>query len=259
MDIKEYMAKQGEKPLDTIPADGGFCSIFRTIGCVGDSLSSGEFETLNSENLQGWHDFYEYSWGQFMARTLGSKVINFSRGGMTAECFVKTFSEKCSYYDWENLCQCYILALGVNDIGDGSHLGTLDDMGTGEDTFAAYYSRIIIDMKRINPNAKFFLMTIPKSDADEKRSTLEDKHAELIYGIAEKYKNCYVLDFRKYAPVYDAEFKRNFYLRGHLNPAGYALTAKMAMAYIDYIIRNNPEDFRQVGFIGTQYYDENYK
>ncbi len=88
MDIKEYMAKQGEKPLDTIPADGGFCSIFRTIGCVGDSLSSGEFETLNSENLQGWHDFYEYSWGQFMARTLGSKVINFSRGGMTAECFV---------------------------------------------------------------------------------------------------------------------------------------------------------------------------
>ena len=35
-----------------------------------------------------------------------------------------------------------------------------------------------------------------------------------------------------------------------MNPMGYILTAKMTMSYIDYIIRQQPEDFAQVGFIG---------
>lgn len=260
MDIKKFMAADGEKPLDNIPQDGGFCSIFRTIGCIGDSLASGEFETLNSENIPGWHDRYEYSWGQYMARTLGSKVYNFSRGGMTAKEFEQSFGKTVGYDDRENMCQCYVIALGVNDIGDGSHLGDIKDRDdSSADTFVRYYSNIIANIKRKNPHAKFFLMTIPRSDCDSKRAALEDKHAHIVKEICESFKNCYLLDLRKYAPVYDAEFKRNFFLRGHMNPAGYALTAKMVMAYIDYIIRNNPEDFHQVGFIGDQLYDENYK
>ncbi|MBE6793009.1 MAG: SGNH/GDSL hydrolase family protein, partial [Ruminococcaceae bacterium] len=35
-----------KNPLDTLVSDGGFCGIFRTIGCIGDSLSSGELESL---------------------------------------------------------------------------------------------------------------------------------------------------------------------------------------------------------------------
>ena len=37
--------EENEKPLDRIVTDGGFCAIFRKIACIGDSLSSGEFET----------------------------------------------------------------------------------------------------------------------------------------------------------------------------------------------------------------------
>ena len=47
MDIKKFMAIEGEKPLDNIVEDGGFFKIFRTVGCIGDSLSSGEFELKN--------------------------------------------------------------------------------------------------------------------------------------------------------------------------------------------------------------------
>lgn len=260
MDITKYMAQKDEKPLDNIPESGGFCSIFRTIGCIGDSLSSGEFESVSREGYIGWHDFYEYSWGQYMARTLGSKVYNFSKGGMTAKEFVCNFGDKTGYLDKDKMCQCYILALGVNDIGDGSKLGTIDDIENPDaDTFVRYYANIIVNIKRKNPQAKFFLMNLPSGCKDAKRTEFEDRHALLIGQIADKLKNCYVLDFRKYAPVYNDEFKKNFYLRGHLNPAGYALTAKMVMAYIDYIVRNNPADFRQVGFIGTEFYDENYK
>lgn len=46
---------------------------------IGDSLSSGEHESLIAGQI-GWHDDYEYSWGQFMARACGSKVYNFSCG-----------------------------------------------------------------------------------------------------------------------------------------------------------------------------------
>ena len=35
---------ENEKPLENLVTDGGFTGIFRTIGCIGDSLSSGEFE-----------------------------------------------------------------------------------------------------------------------------------------------------------------------------------------------------------------------
>ena len=34
-----------------------------------------------------------------------------------------------------------------------------------------------------------------------------------------------------------------------MNPMGYALTAKMMMSYIDYIIRHNHKDFDHLGFL----------
>lgn len=52
-----------EKPLENLVSDGGFCAIFRHIGCIGDSLASGELESLK-DGVKGYHDYYEHSWGQ---------------------------------------------------------------------------------------------------------------------------------------------------------------------------------------------------
>ena len=48
-----------ENPLDTLVTDGGFCGIMRTIACVGDSLSSGEFEHLDSNGNKTYHDMFD--------------------------------------------------------------------------------------------------------------------------------------------------------------------------------------------------------
>ena len=80
MDIKQFYKTEGEKPLDRLVDDGGFAGIFRTIACIGDSLASGEFESQDPDGTKGYHDYYEFSWGQHMARRLGSKVYNFSTG-----------------------------------------------------------------------------------------------------------------------------------------------------------------------------------
>ena len=48
MDLS-YFFNEKEKPLDTLLHDGGFCGIFRSIVCIGDSLSSGEFEYVKED------------------------------------------------------------------------------------------------------------------------------------------------------------------------------------------------------------------
>lgn len=261
MDIKKFMSNADEKPLDNLVSNSGFCADFRTIGCIGDSLSSGELESMELGE-RGYHDYFEYSWGQFIARDAGCKVYNFSRGGMTAREYISGYAAAQGFLDPALRCQAYIIALGVNDVSQilnkDLELGSIEDIhptnyALNKPTFAGWYSAIISKYKTIEPNAKFFLMTMPKSTEDEKRSALYDQHAKLLYEIAEKFSNCYLLDFRKYAPKYDEEFRRRFFVGGHLNVSGYRLTALMVESYIDYIIRNNPDDFSQCGFIGKQH------
>ena len=265
MDITKYYAIPGEKPLDNIPADGGFAGIFRTIGCIGDSLSSGEFESLDEAGNRGYHDMFEYSWGQYLGRLVGAKVYNFSRGGMTAIEYMQSFAEANGFWGEDKLCQCYIMALGVNDLfGRKMPLGSVADICVEDytknntETFAGWYAQVMQRIRTMQPKARFFLMTM-LHEGSEEHDRIVDEHASLLHDIAAMFEFTYVIDFAKYAPVYDAEFRRNFYLGGHLNAAGYLLTSRMVAAYMDYIIRNNPDDFTQVGFIGHDFHNHSAK
>lgn len=258
MNIKDYYMNPGEKPLDIIKADGGFTGIFRTVACIGDSLSSGEFESTNADGSKGYHDMYEYSWGQYIARAAGTKVYIFSAGGMTAGYYTKVWADDRGFWDPSLSAQAYIIALGVNDIiNQNQPIGTVDDIDFDDpdntnETFASVYGSIIAKYRKISPRARFFLMTMPR-ESDGKNDKREN-HAALLNDIANRLEHTYVIDLFKYAPVYDEDFHSHFYLGGHLNPAGYLLTANIVMSYIDYIIRSNPRDFADVGFIGTEHY-----
>ena len=266
MDIKMFMKREGELPLDHVVSNGGLCCIFRKIACIGDSLSSGEFQSFEN-GAHGYHDYYEYSWGQYLARDAGCTVYNFSKGGMTAKDYDR-FARDKGFFNDEYKSQAYIVALGVNDVtrvlagelefGDLSDVD-LTDYAKNRPTFVGYYAKILAKYQAIQPKAKFFLVTAPRDGSNSQREQYYDKHAEVLYGLARMFPNCYVIDLRQYAPVYDAEFKRNFFLTGHMNPAGYRLTALMVESYIDYIIRQAPEDFAQVPFIGTAYHNGNAK
>lgn len=269
MDLKKMFCEE-EKPLDNLLNDGGFCGIFQKIGCIGDSLSSGEFESMDAEGNKGYHDKFEYSWGQYIARATGTEVYNFSRGGMTSKEYVGGWADHWGFFDNDKLCRAYIIALGVNDVNNYAKeeegFGSLSDIdaenweNTNKETFVGSYARIIQRLKQNQPKAKFFLMTMPREDADsEEYAAAKVKHREILYKFADMFDYTYVLDFWKYAPLYTKDFRDKFYLGGHLNPMGYMLTAKMVMSYIDYIIRHNMEDFKQVGFIGTPYHNTSAK
>ncbi len=258
MDITKYYAKEGELPLDNILDDGGFTSIFRSIACIGDSLSSGELESTKEDGSSGYHDYYDISWGQYISRAAGVPVLNFSRGGMTAKEYIESWGENNGVWDKDKACQAYIFALGVNDlICHIMDMGTADDVSlTSRDvnnkaTFAGQLGEILCRYREIEPKSRLFLMSMPRETSDGDRvKKVKEEHSKLMNDIAAKNEFVYVIDLYKYAPVYDEEFKKHFYLGGHLNAGGYLVTAKMVMSYIDYIVRHNYEDFIQAGFIG---------
>lgn len=264
--FKEYFsASENEKPLDTLVTDGGYCGVLRTIACVGDSLSSGEFESKDADGKTGYHDYYDYSWGQYLARMAGCTVHNFSRGGMSAKWYLDSFADQNDLWNPEKAAQAYIFALGVNDIYyTDIEFGSVDDIdltdyNNNRETFVGCYAKIIQKYKEIQPKAKFFLMTLPRANDTAERNEKADRHAAVLYQMAEMFDNTYIIDLRKYGPVYDKEFSNLFYLGGHMNAMGYMFTAKLVASYIDYIIRHNMDDFRQIGFVGTPYHNPNYK
>lgn len=258
MDIRYYGRMEGEKPLDRIPANGGFCRIFRRIGCIGDSMSSGEFQVRQEDGTSAYYDMYEYSWGQYIARMTGSTVYNFSRGGMTAREYWEDFADRNGFWNPDKACQAYVIALGCNDINERAvtGLGSIDDIDfedyrNNRKTFMGYYGAIIQRLKEIQPRAKFFLITMPGENNIQKDALSEEINCR-VREMAERFENTWVIDLYTYAPAYDEEFKKQFFMEGHMNPAGYVLTGDMVAAYIDYIIRNNMKEFEEVGFIGTR-------
>lgn len=263
MNIDQFISHDGENPLDRIIDDGGFCSVFRTIGVIGDSLSSGEFESMTKDGTKGYHDYFEYSWGQYIARAAGITVFNYSRGGMTAKRFYESFAREMNFWEPEKVCQAYIIALGVNDMNHKMEMGSSKDIHPDNyeentDTLAGWLGRIISRIKKMQPQARFFLVTRPR-ETKEGNEEKVNAHVKLMYELADVFDYTYVIDLAKYGPLYDEDFKRRFYLGGHMNPAGYILTAKMIMSYIDFIIRNSPEDFAQIGFIGKPFHNEKAK
>jgi len=256
MDWIKELYNNDEKPLDKLVDGYSNTSVFRTMAFIGDSLSSGEFETCDKDGNRNYYDMFEYSWGQYIARKNGLTAYNFSRGGMTARAYLADFAEEKGFWDKAKACQAYVIAMGVNDIfGEKTEIGTVADIDkvnckNNKPTFIGNYAQIVQRYKEISPDAKFFLVTLPKEDTEEHKEKAYDV-VKAIYELAGCFDNSYVIDLYQYGPEYNKEFKEKFYLHGHMNPMGYILTARMVDSYIDYIIRHNPEDFKTVGFIGT--------
>ena len=260
MKMESFIGREDELPLDSCPHSGGFTSIFRTVAAIGDSLSSGEFMTVSAINGKSMGvDTYDYSWGQFMARIAGITVYNFSKGGMTAEMYCQKFANERGFFRPELAANAYIIALGVNDIlNQNNEIGSIDgvhpeDYKKNTRDFAGYMGEIISKYKEISPEAKFFLVTIPDAPRNDYQRAQVASHRELMYALAEKFEGVYVIDLNKYGPCYGKEFRQKYFLRGHMSPTGYYLTAQMMCSYIDYIVRKNPDDFRYVGLMGYEY------
>lgn len=224
---------------------------FLKIGCIGDSLASGESIYKKADGSNGYVDIYEHSWGQFLARRYGIECINFSTGGLTTRTWLTHSRGWSLAQKEENLCNAYIIGLGQNDIGKlgTSYLGTINDIDLNNyennaDTYYGNYGKIIQLIKTLQPKAKFFLLTDP----------VVTGFNNAIAEIANTIPNCYLIDLTAYSDLY----KSGGYLHknnrgGHYNSVAYNYMGKLIGEEISKYMYNNPDEFNQIEFIGTDY------
>lgn len=258
--IDKRQENDTERPLEHIIRDGGLTRIFRTAGVVGDSLSSGCMEYKDSSGNALGYDRYEFSWIQQMRGICGfDRAENFSVGGLTSKTFWTTQSQKVKNLREDGAnhkCQLYFIALGVNDIADTTmEVGTPNDISNDSSTtFYGYYSRIIKLIQRHQPKARIFLVGLPNHN----KMTIWGKRftdfKKAIADMVNHFNFVYYLDLYQYESAYDSEFQKIYFNGFHENALGYARTAWVISSYVDWYIRHNYEEFREVGFIGTDYH-----
>ena len=255
-----------DNPLSGLSEDAGYVRTFEKIACIGDSLTAGNLNYNGNSIGEYVNDFTSYP--KNIERMTGNTVYKLGRGGATAVNSEKSISDNHSWLsisDTNNWlsdtykANAYIIALGTNDIGYyGSFTGdvstdidTTDYSNNDSTTSVGGYATIIQKVKELQPKAKIFCVTIPNTrNSDSTRSEANEK----IKAIAESL-GCYVIDLENYGVPKEnvSEWKKKYYNGGHLNALGYYELAKMILTYMNWIIKNDINDFRNVGFIDTNY------
>lgn len=247
-------------PLATINQTAGMLEVFFNVGCIGDSLASGECYYKKPDGTYTGIDLYQFSWGQFLARMTGNKYYNWSRGGLRTDTWLaSSYATEC--YDGEHKCEAYMIGLAQNDanqinresLDPVAYVGTIDDINTEDynqnaDTFYGRYAKIIQKIQEIQPKAKIFVMTDPLQYVENYGLNTA------IRNIANLFKNVYLMDLYTYgADMYTSGYIAANKRGGHYNAVGYRQMALIMATYIDWIMRNNPQEFLEVEFIGTDY------
>ena len=252
-----------ELPCSTIIRDGGFCKIFKTIGVVGDSLSSGSMHPPESGPSTGGEDEIVvdkiwYSWIQQMARYTGSTAINFSVGGLGARSLRFSTAAgatqiRANLQNSENMCNAYFIAMGHNDktymdnhseytIGSNADIDP-SDKDNNPDTYCGNIGWIISAIKQVAPGAKIFIITMKAKSAfgalnDALRTIPE------VFNTDEN-RTVYLLDMETYAPKIESSWE---YLNGHGSPQGYLNYSWQISSYVDWYIRHYQNEFKLTAF-----------
>ena len=217
------------------------------MGIIGDSLASGA--TYDGTRTL---DHYEYSWGKHMERASGQIYKWFSFGGATTRSWLsnQTYGLSKALQE-ENYCNCYIMGLMVNDqwsLG-ADYLGTIsdikDDFTQNSDTFYGNYAKIIQNITSVNPNAKFFVLTNPRSN-----DGLYASYNQAVKDIANKFGNVYLIDmYAKYNSLYTSGVIANSKSSDNHYPAyAYAYMSKIMGKAISDCMADHYNDFKYVQF-----------
>lgn len=238
-------------PLVTINKDPGLLSCFLNVGCIGDSLASGESVYRNGSTV-GYADIYEHSWGQYLARMTGNTYYNWSSGGRTCATWLSSsYATEC--FDGNHKCQAYIIGLGQNDYNQNYTIGTSADIDTSDysnnaDSYYGNYGKIIQRIKALQPKAKIFILTDPSENTET------GGYNAAVRTIATMFSNVYLVDLYTYGKqLYTTGIIKACNRNGHYNAMAYREMALIIATYIDWIMRNNVSEFSEVEFIGTDY------
>ena len=257
--MKDMVFGSSTNPLANIRKDAGLLSIFHTVGCIGDSLASGE-SVYRSNGANGYVDLYEYSWGQCLARMTGNTYYNFSEGGLSTRTWLSAEAGSgfgpsgIHAFDGNHDCTCYFIGLGQNDANNSIPVGTTDDIKSNyaqnADTYCGNLGKIIQRIQEQVPGAPIFVFIDPHTPNNEQA------YNAVIPSVVALFNNVWIIDLKTYAGDMFSNSTSIIGSQarvGHYSALGYQQIAYLIATYVDWIISNNPTAFSQVEFIGTEY------
>ena len=216
-------------------------SMFEKFGVVGDSFASGTIYAFNEKGevvFTGNH--YDLSWGQVLARRLGTTCTNFSGGGLSTRTWL-TYEKGLPLLLSTEPQDIYYLMLGINDKGKlgVEYIGSLDDIKDdytqNADTFYGNYGKIISSIQAHAPNAKIMISTlVGKTGADKQFN-------DAIEAIAAYYGIPCIKQYE--SEFFNSSYYRNNMIGGHPTAPVYAGMANAFHQLFEKAIEENMKYF----------------
>ena len=234
----------------TNPCDylGEDISAFTKCICIGDSLTAGTMNHIGSGATE-YISYDKYSFPRNLERITGLEVTNMGISGATSGEWYNNKSESdLSGYD------IAIIQLGVNDDIRRNSMGKTLDEWFADDSLCGFRN-IISKLKTENKNIKVFVANIIPAKSYHSDSYLE-MSAYLLNWVSNEYandKNVIPLDIQQYGHT----FLEDAYNCGHLSAYGYNRLARDYKSYIGWYMSKHPEVFKEIQFIGTDYWYDN--
>lgn len=253
--------------FDKLPLDGEdttnyvpilAAKIFRRVGCIGDSYTAG-FIKLTSEGLPN-NTYPLWSWVHYMKNLTGETWENWGKGGSTAKSWIEGAANLSQVTAEGNKCQAYVIGLMINDQNSGNPyytpVGVISDIGTDNNTYFAYYYKLIKKCVEVNSSAKIFCNTCPKSGTSfaNYNQAVRDivAYCHDVEGL-----NVYLCDLSsdKYMTeeFYGNSIFVDDFIQGHYSPICYEFMAECYLKVMSNVIVENLKEFQDVFLIP---YDE---
>lgn len=221
--------------IDPAPCDypGNEFLTFRKILCIGDSLTEGQFDYYDAGTRREFNSKV-YAYPTYLKAMTGAEVTNAGDAGeSTRTWYEKHANDDLSGHD------CAIIALGLNDSNGSTSVQT-----TSEERTTAL-GNIVAKLKAENKGIKIFISTIFKCFTGSEKIPVNTD----IINFANTTDDVYLMDLFTHGNV----INKPWYVAGHLTAYGYRQLAGDIFAYASYIMHNDPESFRFVQYIGTDY------
>ena len=214
-------------------------SLFQKFGVIGDSFASGTL-FFNSTSK----DDYAHSWGQIMARSLGTVCTNYSKGGLSTRTWL-TDAKGLSLLLTNPPEDIYYLVLGINDshsLGT-DYLGSLTDITSHSsyeeyaDSFYGNYGRIIEQIQAHAPHAKIVMFTLAHNF-----NATAIAYSEAIVEIANYYNIPYIN--QRDDEFFNSTFFWENLVEGHPIAIGYSGMASAFERLLNDCLKNNVAYFK---------------
>ena len=231
--ISEYIANN---PLQY---RGRQACVFDNILCIGDSLTQGGENdppniTPDEANASRTVTDEQYSYPTYLTKLWGCETTNWGISGQTSVSWL----DRKSSSDWTGH-DCAVVFLGSNDLNISDNVETC--ISTNNTTLRAIISRFKSD----NVGAPVFICTLFKGWNDA--NGVSEGVVNNIRTIAAELPGVYLIDFRAYSEIK----LPSVYTNTHPVAIGYEKIAEEIGGAISWYIKNYPDDFRWLRWVGT--------